>query len=60
MSETVERQSAKIFEFPKRGRFAAGARDDARAVNATTSRFVKTAVGGAWYHDAAIADEREH
>ena len=55
MSENVERQCAKIYQFPKRGRFAAGGRDDAAM---QTSRIVKT-VGGAWYHDDAIADERD-
>ena len=53
--------SAKIFQFPPRGRFArAEGRDEsAYDVNAVLPRGAKFASGGAWYHDDAIeADQR--
>lgn len=58
MSEDVERQSATIYQFPRRGRFAPSA-SDAGAGAASKSRPVKSVVGGAWYHDEAIANERK-
>lgn len=58
MSENVVRQSAEIYQFPKRGRFAAAARDEL-VLTAKGARVVKTVRGGAWYHDEAIADEQK-
>ena len=54
--DKVEVQSATIYQFPRRGRFAVEGRESVRAV--VSPRFAK-AVGGAWYHDEAIAQERE-
>jgi hypothetical protein len=48
-------ESAKIYQFPARGCFAAD-RDDARPDVA--QRYAKTAFGGGWYHDEAIQEER--
>ena len=60
MTETVERQSAQIYQFPKRGRFAAPAqRGESASVTAmASSRVARTALGGAWYHDEAIIEDR--
>ena len=58
MSENVVRQSAEIYQFPKRGRFATPTRDDL-VIGGQASRIVKTVRGGAWYHDEAIADEEK-
>ena len=46
--------SAKIYEFPARGRFASSSKEDAGAV--ATSRAAKIGCGGAWYHEQAIQD----
>jgi hypothetical protein len=50
--------SAKIFQFPLRGRFAAGSqRDEAgQAGRVALPPGVKIASGGGWYHDAAIQE----
>ena len=54
--EKAEAQSATIYQFPKRGRFATEGRESSRLV--TSPRFMR-AIGGAWYHDEAIAQERK-
>jgi hypothetical protein len=50
--------SAKIYQFPVRGRFAAGGQTEASApmANVQLPRGVKIASGGGWYHDAAIQE----
>ena len=48
--------SAKIYDFPLRGRFAVGASHDSAAAN-TASRAPAIAFGS-WYHEAAIEAER--
>ncbi len=52
--------SAKIYEFPARGRFAQVERGDNAmpATNFVSSRVAKVAVSGAWYHDEAIQAEQ--
>jgi hypothetical protein len=52
------RGSAKIYEFPARGRFAAGGNldENKRAANLTSPRVAETVLGGAWYHDEAVQD----
>ena len=56
MTANLTRGSAKIYEFPARGRFAQIERSD--DVQAATSflppRAAKVASSGAWYHDEAI------
>jgi len=60
MTTNTNRESAKIYQFPARGRFAADRRDETKTVAALTSQqVVKAAVGSGWYHDAAIQEE-EH
>ena len=52
--------SAKIYEFPARGRFAQVERCD-NAMPATSfvsPRVPKVAASGAWYHDEAIEAEQ--
>jgi hypothetical protein len=50
--------SAKIYAFPARGRFAASDYcDEANlAAHITSPQVVNAAVGGSWYHEAAIQD----
>jgi hypothetical protein len=54
MSQNQEGATAKIFQFPARGRFAKGAQDDSRlkVVWAPSISF------GSSYHDEAIEAER--
>jgi hypothetical protein len=58
MTTNVFRGSAKIYDFPARGRFAAGGdrEDNALAANFTSPRVTKTVFGSAWYHDEAVQD----
>ena len=44
--------SARIYQFPLRGRFAAGSHSDGVAL----PQGVRIASGSGWYHDAAIQD----
>jgi hypothetical protein len=55
MSTNQEAATAKIFQFPARGRFAKAAPIDARlaVVDAPSIAF-----GSGWYHDEAIEAER--
>lgn len=53
MTASPVRESATIYQFPARGRFAVGG-EDANA----TPRYAKTAFGGSWYHEEAIQEER--
>lgn len=50
MAEMVERQSAKIYTFPARGRFARSQAAD------NVERFPEASIGDAWYHDEAIRE----
>jgi hypothetical protein len=53
-------RSAKIYTFPRRGRFAQASNGDGFAASADFQmpRGVKVASGSAWYHEEAIAAER--
>jgi hypothetical protein len=55
MAANSSRESAKIYNFPAGGRFAA---DNPRTneSEAALVRIPKTACGSAWYHDEAIQD----
>jgi hypothetical protein len=57
MTETGERQSAKIFVFPPRGRYAARSEQENAATAA--ARAVRTGYGEAWYHEEAIREAGE-
>ena len=54
--------SAKIYQFPAGGRAALGGRryDETRTAvtELASTRVSDVAIGGAWYHDAAIQDTK--
>ena len=59
MTTSSSRGSARIYEFPPRGRFALNARDDTQSpINLEAQALPKVAYGSGWYHDQAIQDER--
>jgi hypothetical protein len=65
MTMSVNQGTAKIYQFPAGGRAAlAGRRFDATTTvtELASSPANPVAIGGAWYHDAAIEDAmvREH
>ena len=57
MAANVQTGSAKIYQFPARGRYAVGAlsNDAERAASAQPANIM---FGSAWYHDEAIEAER--
>jgi hypothetical protein len=50
--------SAKIYQFPARGRFATGAaRDDSKpAMTLASPRVARAVSGSSWYHEDAIRE----
>jgi hypothetical protein len=57
MTTNSDRASAQIIQFPARGRFApADQRVETLAMSDSAARVAKVAMGGAWYHDEAIAE----
>lgn len=58
MAMNLQQASAKVYQFPKRGRFATvGDRQDTRlAAEAAALRPPKMVVGSGWYHEAAIQE----
>jgi Protein of unknown function (DUF2735) len=61
MNTSLNHGSARIYQFPAGGRAALGGRsyDETKAANdLASSRVSEVAVGGAWYHDAAIQDAK--
>ena len=61
MNTSLNHGSARIYQFPAGGRSALGGRryDESKAVtDLASSRASEVAVGGAWYHDAAIEDSK--
>ena len=57
MTANSDRESAKIYQFPVRGRFAASVqRDEKPTANLTSQQVVKAAAGSGWYHEAAIEE----
>jgi hypothetical protein len=57
MTTSVDRGSAKIYQFPARGRTTAGGylAETKPAADAASPR-AKIVWGSGWYHDAAIQD----
>jgi hypothetical protein len=53
MTTAVDHAPAKIFEFPRRGRFAI-----AEPPPGSEADRMPVALGDAWYHDEAIKAER--
>ena len=61
MNTSMNQGSARIYQFPAGGRAALEGRrsNEAKALaDLTLSRAAEIAVGGAWYHDAAIQDSK--
>ena len=61
MNTSLNHGSAKIYQFPAGGRAALGGRryDEGKpAVDQGSPRVTEVAVGGAWYHDAAIQESK--
>jgi hypothetical protein len=57
MTTKTDQGSAKIYQFPLRGRFAASIHgDDAKASPMLAPQAVNAALGGGWYHDEAILE----
>ena len=58
MTMSHEGRSAQLYQFPARGRFAAGSHRDAPKSGASLAapRLVTAALGGNWYHEEAIRD----
>ena len=57
MATESQRETATIYTFPARGRFAPAARRDG-AGNEREQRDAPTVMGSGWYHDEAIREER--
>ena len=61
MNSSLNHGSAKIYQFPAGGRAALGGGrygEAKPAVEQGASRMSDIAVGGAWYHDAAIQESK--
>jgi hypothetical protein len=65
MTTSLDRGSAKIYQFPARTRPAAGERRkdtkpaaEIATLHPTSLQVVNTTFGGGWYHDEAIQAER--
>jgi hypothetical protein len=57
MTTSISRGSARIYEFPPRGRFALNGREASQLrANLEPQPLVKVASGSGWYHDAAIQE----
>ena len=59
MTTNSDRASARIFQFPARGRFATGGQSGEAKLPANavlSARVARVAAGGAWYHDEAIQE----
>jgi len=57
MTTNVHRESAKIYTFPARGRYAGpSAERKAADDRMTPSRTVSAALGSAWYHEEALRE----
>jgi hypothetical protein len=52
-------ESATIYTFPPRGRFARGTDETMPAANVQVPRGVKLVTGTGWYHDEAIQQSRK-
>jgi hypothetical protein len=61
MNTSLNQGSARIYQFPVGGRAALGGRglDEIKtSTDLASSRVSEAAVGGAWYHDAAIQESK--
>ena len=63
MTTNLGRESAKIYQFPRKGAVSVEARHakTKSASDLKSTPFVEVAFGSGWYHDAAIRDaDRSH
>ena len=59
MTTNFSQESAKIYQFPARGRKTVdGRRDEAPAVDLSALRVSAAAFGSGWYHEAAIQESK--
>ena len=58
MNTDAARMSAKIYQFPPRGRLAAGSSRAIERKNIGEPERAAISFGSAWYHEAAIQEER--
>jgi Protein of unknown function (DUF2735) len=61
MNSSLNHGSAKIYQFPAGGRSALGGLrygEAKPALEQASPRMAEIAVGGAWYHDAAIQESK--
>jgi uncharacterized protein DUF2735 len=61
MTASLNLGSARIYQFPVGGRsgLGEGRRDETKtATDIASSRVSEVAVGGAWYHEAAIQESK--
>ncbi len=57
MTKRTDQGSAKVYQFPLRGRFAASIHGaDAKAAPMLAAQAVNAALGSGWYHDEAIQE----
>jgi Protein of unknown function (DUF2735) len=56
MTSNESRTSAEIYQFPARGRFAAGGRFDVKKAATLLPCAAEIVLGNAWYHDEAVQD----
>ena len=60
MSTVISGESAKIYQFPLRGRFAGQRRDGSEAAPTPAyAQVVPTTYGEAWYHEEAIREAEQ-
>lgn len=59
MTANFQRESAKIYQFPVRGRIAGAGPFTAANPAAVVSAQVAQALGGSWYHEEAIQEALE-
>jgi hypothetical protein len=57
MATASQRETATIYTFPRRGRFASRADHDT-PTRPSEPATVQTVLGSGWYHDEAIREER--
>jgi hypothetical protein len=57
MTRESQRETATIYTFPARGRFAVG--DEGKAARQSGQGALPTVMGSGWYHDEAIREEHE-
>ncbi len=60
MTTNTRRESATIYQFPARGRFASAAtHEEWRASNNPATQRAQVVSGGAWYHEEALREADE-